>query len=106
MPPGKGPTKYEQILCHVLKTHHTPGVERLEWNRGELDDAADALGIGRVKNLGDLVYTYRSRADTPPRINATAPAGKEWIIRGAGMSKYRFDLIPSRSPSCPTPPSR
>jgi len=103
MPLPKGPTKYEQILCHVFEAHHSPGVVRLEWNRGELDDAADDLGIGRVKNLGDLVYSYRFRADMPSRINATAPAGKEWIIRGAGMSKYRFDLIPRQIPIVPNP---
>lgn len=99
----KKPTKYEQILCHVFNSHHAVGAQHLEWNREELNDAADSLGITRVRNLGDLVYTYRFRADMPASINATAPPGKEWIIRGAGMSKYRFDLIPEQIPIVPNP---
>jgi hypothetical protein len=100
---GKRPGAYEQILCKVFELHYKDGDEHVEWGREALNDAADALGIGRVKNLGDLVYSYRFRRDIPSRINATAPHDREWIIRGAGIAKYRFDLIPRQTPIAPNP---
>ena len=103
MPGARGPSRYEQILCRVFELHHKDGDDRVEWIREALDDAADELGVKRVKNLGDLVYAYRFRRDMPAAINATAPSGKEWIIRGAGIAKYRFDLIPEQIPIVPNP---
>ncbi len=99
----KKPSAYEQILCHVFEQHHNAGDEHVGWEREALNAAADALGLARVKNLGDLVYSFRFRRDMPKAINATAPAGKEWIIRGAGIAKYRFDLIPEQIPIVPNP---
>lgn len=99
----KAPNKYEQILCWVFDQHHRPGDERVPWERDALNDAADALGLSRVKNLGDIPYTYRFRRDMPTTINRKAPAGKEWIIRGAGIGRYRFDLIPEQIPIVPNP---
>lgn len=97
----KPANRYAQILCWVFEQHYSKGDEHVEWQRDALNDGADALGLNRVKNLGDLVYTYRFRADIPESINATAPDGKEWIIRGAGDAKYRFDLIPEQIPIVP-----
>lgn len=95
--------KYEQIICWVFDKHYVQGETRVGWDREALNDAADALGLTRVKNLGDIPYTYRFRRDMPVAINATAPAGTEWIIRGAGIGKYRFDLIPEQVPIMPNP---
>lgn len=98
-----GPSRYELLLRGVFEQHYKVGDEHVAWEREALNDAADALGVNRVKNLGDLVYTYRFRRDMPEAINATAPVGKEWIIRGAGIGRYRFDLIPEQVPIVPNP---
>lgn len=100
---AKPATKYEQILCWVFDQHYKVGDERVPWERDALNDAADALGLSRVKNLGDIPYTYRFRRDMPDAISLTAPTGKEWIIRGAGIGRYRFDLIPQQIPIVPNP---
>lgn len=96
-------SQYEQILCWVFEQHFEPGAARLPWDREELHEAADALGLSRAKNLGDIPYSYRFRKDMPSAINNHAPADMEWIIRGAGISKYRFDLIPHQVPIVPNP---
>lgn len=98
---NKKASKYDLLLCRVFEDHYSAGDKHVEWEREALNDAADALGISRVKNLGDLVYSYRFRRDMPESISATAPTGMEWIIRGAGIAKYRFDLIPEQVPIVP-----
>lgn len=99
----KPPPKYEQIICRVFERNYDPDKKHLHWDREELNQAADDLGLSRVKNLGDIPYTYRFRKDMPKATNDTAPTGKEWIIRGAGIGKYRFDLIPAQIPIAPNP---
>ena len=95
--------KYEQILCWVFEQRYSAGSEHIEWDREDLVDGAAALGLPRVKNLGDVPYTYRFRKDMPSAIAAKAPNGKEWIIRGAGDGKYRFDAIPKQNRIEPNP---
>jgi hypothetical protein len=100
---AKEPSRYEQILCWVFEQRHVAGDLHASWDRDDLDLAAEALGLKRVKNLGDIPYTYRFRKDIPAAISAAAPAGREWIIRGAGDAKYRFDAIPTQIPIVPNP---
>ena len=45
------------------------------------------------KNVGDLPYSFRYRRELPDSILATQPDGLEWIIEGAGQSKYQFRLV-------------
>lgn len=97
------PSKYEQILDWVFNQNYQVNLNKIQWNREELNEAADALGLGRVKNLGDITYSYRFRKGIPESINKTAPEGREWIIRGDGIGKYRFDLIPAQVPIVPNP---
>ena len=54
---------------------------------------AKKLGIKLPKNLGDLIYSFRYRSDLPDSIRKTASPGHAWIIRPAGRSRYRFELI-------------
>ena len=43
-------------------------------------------------NKGDVIYSYRYRKALPRYVREQAPAGMEWIIRGAGDGKYTFQL--------------
>ena len=60
------------------------------------------MGINAPKNLGDLIYTFRYRRELPHSILDTAPEGTTWIIRSAGISKYRFVLV-TDAPLVPNP---
>ncbi len=86
------PNRYRQIIAEIFKRHYTPGATSIDFKRAEFHAVADDLGVGRVDNVGDLIYSFRSRSALPDEIVATAPAGSEWIIRLVGRGKYRFVL--------------
>lgn len=65
----------------------------MEFEREDIIEAATELNIPTPKNVGDLIYSFRYRVALPPGILAEAPEGKTWIIRPAGTSRYRFDLV-------------
>lgn len=86
-------SSYEQIIERVFFDHYNPGSNELHWNREELEVAAIELGLARPKNLGDIIYSFRSRKPLPKSIRDTQPAGLEWLIKGDGeRGKYKFVL--------------
>lgn len=84
--------KYEKIIEWVFDQNYWPGRMRVAFNREELVRASEALGFERIKNLGDIPYSFRFRRDLPGSIQHTAPQGAEWIIVGAGVGEYQFRL--------------
>lgn len=86
--------RYQQIIAWIFDRHYVEGDTHVEFVRAELNEAADALGVDRIANLGDAVYAIRYRTPFPQSILDAAPDGMEWIIRGIGRAKYAFDLIP------------
>lgn len=85
-------SKYEQIIQHIFERNYRPGDVVVPFARGELVAASVALGIGRIKNLGDIPYAFRFRRPLPAAIQASAPPGAEWIIVGMGIAAYAFRL--------------
>jgi len=61
--------------------------------REELEEGAVQLGFARVKNIGDVPYSFRYRNALPDSILETQTDGREWIIEGAGKGRYRFRLL-------------
>lgn len=92
---AKGATanRYAAIIAQVFLRHYRPGETAFPFTREEFLEVAGELGITLPKNPGDLIYSFRYRVDLPASILATAPAGQEWIIEGAGRAKYRFRLV-------------
>jgi len=100
--------QYEQIIESIFHRHFKQGLEGFEFDREEIDEAARSLheqgkiARAKVKNLGDVVYSYRHRRNLPSSILATQPEGRGWLILGAGDARYRFQLsrlpviLPSR----------
>lgn len=84
--------KYEQIIEWIFNRNHRPGAVIVRFNRDELALASSALGFPRIKNLGDIPYSFRFRRELPLSIQATAPAKAEWIIVGTGIGDYAFRL--------------
>ena len=85
--------RYQAVIEKVFFDHYAPGMTEFEFQREELEDAVTALGVARVKNLGDIPYSFRYRNPFPDSILETQPEGHEWIIEGAGKGRYRFKLV-------------
>jgi DNA modification methylase len=84
--------KYKPIIAHVFKTHFTAGLREFEFEREDIVRAAQELDIEVPKNLGDLIDSFRYRADLPDDVVRQAPAGEVWTIQPAGRARYRFVL--------------
>ena len=87
---------YAKIVEKIFFDHYSDSDSdtEIEFNREELATAAVALGVPLPKNLGDVIYTFRHRRALPKRIVATQRHGKEWVIAGAGIARYRFKMVP------------
>jgi hypothetical protein len=92
-PSGKA-NRYAQIIEKIFLDRHTAGDGEVPFTREDIADAAADLGIDLPKNQGDVLYSFRYRSPLPDSITATASKGNEWIIEGAGRSKYLFRCVP------------
>lgn len=84
----------EHIFFDAAFGAFAPGRTEIEFEREDLERAAQALGIKLPKNLGDVLYSIRYRMPLPEGVLATQPEGQEWIVEGAGRARYRFVLVP------------
>jgi hypothetical protein len=84
--------KYDEIIAHIFHNNYTKDSRRVSFNRDELAKASEALKFDRIKNLGDIPYSFRFRRGLPESITSTAPEGSEWIIIGSGVGLYEFRL--------------
>lgn len=84
--------QYVSIISAIFEQHYQEGMESFEFDRSEIADAARDLGVPLPKNVGDLIYSFRYPTPLPESITCRAPEGKEWLIRLAGRSRYRFAL--------------
>ena len=85
--------RYGQIIEKVFLSHYEKGQTEVEFEREEIIQAANALGIKLPKNIGDVIYTFRYRGKLPESVCIRAPKGTTWIIRPAGRSRYRFVAV-------------
>jgi len=85
-------SKYDQIIEKVFFDNYSENLNIIPFNREELAQACQNLEISRIKNLGDIVYSYRFRKELPDTIIKTAPQDYEWIIVGTGVGIYEFRL--------------
>lgn len=91
MPPKN---RYEAIIERIFLSKFRRGMRQIDFEREEIVSVAQELGIALPKNLGDVVYSFRYRAQLPEKITSTAGGEETWIIRPAGRSRYRFVLVP------------
>ncbi len=85
-------SRYSGIIDTIFQRKFRSGMVRVAFSRTEFDQVATKLGFARIKNLGDIVYSFRYRTALPETIQASAPLGCEWIILGAGTAEYEFRL--------------
>ena len=86
--------RYEVIIEAVFLKNYREGATKVEFTREEAARTARRLKITLPKNLGDLVYYFRYRAELPTPITERAPRGQEWTIEPAGRGRYTFVLGP------------
>ena len=84
---------YGRLLSAVFEKHYRKGRNEFTFERKELAELAEKLGVKLPKTLGDILYSFRYRRRVPERIAATARAGYEWIIEGAGKGRYAMRLV-------------
>jgi hypothetical protein len=82
--------KYDKVIERVFFNNYREGDIRVEFNREELADACKELKIERIKNLGDIPYTYRARRELPQSLTDKLNDGSDWIIIGTGVGNYEF----------------
>jgi len=92
MPKNNEPNRYSQLVEAIFKKYYKEGVQEIIFERTEISQIAEELGIKPPKNLGDILYSFRYRTNLPQKFYATAPEGYEWVIKSAGRSKYKFVL--------------
>jgi hypothetical protein len=88
-----GQSGYDLIIEQVFFDHYADGMTEVEFTRREIVAAKVQHAPDLDLNPGDVTYTYRFRRSLPKRILATQPIGLEWVIEGAGRSRYRFRLV-------------
>jgi len=89
----KKANRYQAILVRIFSNHHQADVNTFDFERQEIEQVADEMEIVLPKNIGDVVYSQRYRAEWPEEIKATIPKGHDWLILPAGRGRYRFKLI-------------
>lgn len=90
---NKAPNRYTQILEAIFAKHYKKGVTEIEFERVEINQVAEELGIRLPKNLGDVLYSFRYRTLLPKSIASKTPKGYEWIIRSSGKAKYKLVIV-------------
>lgn len=85
--------RYKILVEQIFFDHWKTGATEFEFERNELIQKADELRIVLPKNVGDVPYSFRYRIALPLAVLKTQPEGLEWIIEGAGRSRYRFKLV-------------
>ena len=82
--------RYARIIERIFLSKFTRGAAEVPFDRDDIVHAARRLRVKLPKNLGDVVYSFRYRTELPESVRSKAPAGKEWIIRPRGTSRYCF----------------
>lgn len=89
---AKDSSRYSRLIETIFKQKYRKGSREVPFQREDLISAAKELDIKLPKNLGDVVYSFRYRADLPQYVRKRAPEGKEWVIRPTGQAQYKFSL--------------
>lgn len=90
-PSSKKRNRYVQIIETIFQRHFEPGAEIVSFERDEIVNVAQELGIQLPKNLGDVVYSFKFRTALPEAVREQAPEGREWVIVNRGPGRYAFE---------------
>lgn len=83
---------YERVVLHLFKKISRTGGDERPFTKDDLESACQTVGVP-IKNIADILYTYRVRSSLPDQILKSG----NWIIEGRGKSRYAFVKL-SRAP--------
>jgi hypothetical protein len=81
-------SRYDEVILEVFQNHYQENADYLVFKKDELTEVCRKHGI-TVKNIPDIIYTYRARRMLPAEILATG----HWAIESAGRGAYAFRLL-------------
>ena len=73
--------RYTRLIEAIFLKHYQLGATAIAFERDEINQTAEELGMVLPKNLGDVLYSFRYRTQLPSSILEKAPEGYEWIIQ-------------------------
>lgn len=82
--------RYTKIIEKIFFKYYKEGDTEVSFEREDIVRVARELKIKLPKNLGDIIYSFRYRANFPESIAAKAPRGQQWLIRPKGRASYAF----------------
>lgn len=85
------PSKYETLMIHVFLERWKQDAREISFTKGDVEILNRSLDL-QIKNLPDMLYTFRYRAKMPMEIASRAPTGKIWAILPTGTATYKFVL--------------
>lgn len=88
----RGPNRYAQIIERIFVSRFQPGMREVPFERGDFEHTCREIEIAVPSNVGDVLYSFRYRANLPTAVRETAPDGDVWLIRSVGRGRYRFVL--------------
>lgn len=84
---------YDRVVSEIFRRHDGANQDEFEFERDEIAEILAEWGE-TVRNLGDIVYSYRSgRMLLPESIASTG----NWVIEGRGKGRYALRRL-ARSP--------
>jgi hypothetical protein len=89
----KEANRYARIVEKIFFRFYRKGLTEVFFERDDIIQASEELGIKRIKNIGDVIYSFCSRASLPESVTKEALPGKAWIIRHRGRAKYAFVAV-------------
>jgi hypothetical protein len=87
----KEPGRYAKAILAIFRTGYKKGKMEIPFTREELLEVSE----GKVKNIGDLLYSFRYRSKFPEEITSTVKEPEGWIIAPRGIAKYALVLHPT-----------
>jgi hypothetical protein len=85
--------RYTQLIERIFERYYSDKATEVPFEREDLVKTAAELNIKLPKNLGDVIYSFRYRAQLPDSIQRRASKDMEWIIRPTGPARYKFALV-------------
>jgi hypothetical protein len=76
---------YDEVILEIFRKHYLPDSSRIIFEKDELAKVCIEHGI-TVRNIPDIIYTYRVRRKLPSAILVTG----NWAIEPAGRGVYSF----------------
>ena len=83
--------RYQATIEKIFFDHYRAGSKEFEFDREELEDSYVALGFSRIKNIGDIPYSFRYRNALPDSVLDTR--GPEWAFYQESQERFGGDEI-------------